>query len=53
MDEQQRQMVALFRYALVRQATDEQLTPRQRGALVRDLAAQDHDRGGRAAGKGL
>lgn len=42
MDEQQRQMVALFRYALVRQATDEQLTPRQRGALVRDLAAQDH-----------
>lgn len=42
MDEQQRQMVALFRYALVRQATDEQLTPRQRGALVRALAAQDH-----------
>lgn len=42
MDEQQRQMVALFRYALVRQATDEHLTPRQRGALVRALADQDH-----------
>lgn len=42
MDDKQREMVALFRYALVRQATDEQLTPRQRGALVRALAEQDH-----------
>ncbi|CAN5886171.1 hypothetical protein BH23ACT12_BH23ACT12_01980 [soil metagenome] len=42
MDEKQRELVALFRYALVRQATDEQLTPRQRGALVRALAEQNH-----------
>lgn len=42
MDEKQRELVALFRYALVRQATDEQLTPRQRGALVAELAEQDH-----------
>lgn len=42
MDDKQRELVALFRYALVRQATDEQLTPRQRGALVRALAEQDH-----------
>lgn len=42
MDEKQRELVALFRYALVRQATDEQLTRRQRGALVRALAGQDH-----------
>jgi putative transposase len=42
MDEKQRELVALFRYALVRQATDEQLTPRQRGALVAALAEQDH-----------
>lgn len=42
MDEKQRELVALFRYALVRQATDEQLTARQRGALVRALAEQDH-----------
>jgi putative transposase len=34
--------IALFRYALVRQAADEELSPAQRGRLVRDLAARDH-----------
>jgi len=34
--------VALFRYSLVREAADESLTIRQRGRLVRELAAQDH-----------
>jgi putative transposase len=34
--------VGLFRYALVREAADPALTPRQRGALVRALAAAEH-----------
>jgi putative transposase len=34
--------VALFRYALIRQAADPDLTPRQRGALVRELAGTEH-----------
>ncbi len=34
--------VALFRYALIRQAADASLTTRQRGALVRQLAAGEH-----------
>ena len=34
--------VALFRYSLIREAADPALTTRQRGALVRALAAQDH-----------
>src|SRR5262249_53056559 len=33
---------ALFRYAGVRPAADPDLTPRQRGLLVRELAAQCH-----------
>jgi putative transposase len=33
---------ALFRYAVVRPAADPDLTPRQRGLLVRELAAQSH-----------
>ena len=37
-----RRDVALFRYSLVREAADESLTMRQRGALVRDLAQCDH-----------
>jgi len=41
MNEAQRN-VALFRYSLVREAADESLTVRQRGRLVRELAAQDH-----------
>ncbi|MBK6885371.1 MAG: DDE-type integrase/transposase/recombinase [Tetrasphaera sp.] len=34
--------VALFRYALIRQAADGALTTRQRGALVRRLVAEEH-----------
>jgi putative transposase len=33
---------ALFRYALVRPAADPQLSPRERGLLVRQLAEQQH-----------
>ena len=36
------QDTALFRYALIREAADESLTPRERGALVRELAGQEH-----------
>jgi putative transposase len=41
MNEAQRD-VALFRYSLIREAADESLTIRQRGALVRDLARAEH-----------
>jgi len=34
--------VGLFRYALVRAAADPALSPRQRGALVRELAGAEH-----------
>ena len=34
--------VALFRYSLIRAAADDELTARERGRLVRYLAAQDH-----------
>jgi putative transposase len=34
--------VGLFRYALIREAADPELTTRQRGRLVRDLAAREH-----------
>ncbi|HZK15159.1 MAG TPA: DDE-type integrase/transposase/recombinase [Solirubrobacterales bacterium] len=33
---------ALFRYALVREAADDRLTPRERGPLVRETAAKLH-----------
>jgi putative transposase len=36
------QAVGLFRYALIRQAADEGLSTKQRGRLVRELAAQEH-----------
>jgi putative transposase len=36
-----RQAIALFRYALIREAAEPTLTPRERGALVRDLARGD------------
>lgn len=42
MEDEARREIALFRYALVRQAADEQLSPAERGRLVRDLAARDH-----------
>ena len=35
--------VALFRYALIQDVTDPELSARQRGALVRELAGRDHD----------
>jgi putative transposase len=41
MNEAQRN-VALFRYSLIREAADESLTIRQRGALVRELASAEH-----------
>ncbi|WP_406164474.1 helix-turn-helix domain containing protein [Streptomyces sp. NBC_00996] len=34
--------VALFRYQLIREAADPALSPRQRGAMVRELAARTH-----------
>jgi putative transposase len=34
--------IGLFRYMLIREAADSSLTTRQRGALVRELAAQPH-----------
>jgi putative transposase len=34
--------IALFRYALVRQAADAQLSTVERGRLVRALAGRDH-----------
>jgi putative transposase len=34
--------IGLFRYMLIREAADSSLTGRQRGALVRKLAAQAH-----------
>ena len=34
--------VGLFRYALIREAADPQLSTRQRGRLVRDLADREH-----------
>jgi putative transposase len=40
MNEAQRD-VALFRYSLIREAADESLTTRQRGALVRELAGRE------------
>ena len=42
MEDAQRREIALFRYALVRQCADPDLTSRQRGRLVRDLTARDH-----------
>jgi len=53
-DEQQARLerarqIGLFRYMLIREAADVTLTGRQRGALVRKLAARPHtDPGGRS-----
>ncbi len=35
-----REREALFRYGLIREAADERLSPRERGALVRALAGR-------------
>jgi putative transposase len=39
---QRRHTIALWRWALVEPAMDPALTPRQRGAMVRDLASREH-----------
>jgi putative transposase len=41
-EDPRRRQIALFGYALVRPATDPDLSPAERGRLVRDLAARDH-----------
>ncbi|CAN5589943.1 hypothetical protein BH24ACT15_BH24ACT15_31360 [soil metagenome] len=42
MEDAVRREIALFRYALVRQAADPALPGTERGRLVRDLAGRDH-----------
>ena len=42
MEDEHRREIGLFRYALIRAAADADLTPAQRGRLVRDLAERDH-----------
>ena len=34
--------IGLFRYSVIREAADRQLSTKQRGRLVRDLAAREH-----------
>jgi putative transposase len=45
--EDKRREVALFRYSLIRELADPELSPRQRGALISALAATDHAFDGR------
>jgi putative transposase len=45
--EDKRRAVALFRYSLIRELADTELSPRQRGALITALAATDHAFDGR------
>ncbi len=45
--EDRRRAVALFRYSLIRELADTELSPRQRGALITGLAATDHAFDGR------
>jgi putative transposase len=42
MEDPRRRDIALFRYGLIRQAADPDLTPTERGRLVRALAAKEH-----------
>ena len=42
MEDPRRREVALFRYGLIRPAADPDLTPTDRGRLVRQLAAKEH-----------
>lgn len=42
MEDDYRRDIALFRYSLIREAADPDLSPAERGALVRRLAARDH-----------
>jgi putative transposase len=41
-EDDHRRDIALFRYSLIREAADPDLSPRERGALVRRLAGRDH-----------
>jgi putative transposase len=42
MEDPQRREIALFRYGLIREAADAELTPTERGRLVRALAGKEH-----------
>ena len=42
MEDDRRRDIALFRYSLVREAADPELSPTERGRLVRRLAAREH-----------
>ena len=42
MEDNHRRDIALFRYSLIREAADPELSPTERGALVRRLAAREH-----------
>ena len=42
MEDDHRRDIALFRYSLIREAADPALSKRERGALVRRLAAREH-----------
>lgn len=42
MEDRRRRDIALFRYGLIRPAADPDLTPAERGRLVRELAAREH-----------
>jgi hypothetical protein len=42
--------IGLFRYMLIREAADPSLTGRQRGAMVRAVAAVPHERASRRRG---
>ncbi|MFQ5517321.1 MAG: DDE-type integrase/transposase/recombinase [Acidimicrobiia bacterium] len=44
MEDDHRRDIALFRYSLIREAADPELTKRERGRLVRRLAAREHVR---------
>lgn len=44
MEDDHRRDIALFRYSLIREAADPALSTRERGALVRRLAAREHVR---------
>lgn len=42
MEDERRREIGLFRYALIREAADEQLSSAERGRLVRELASREH-----------
>jgi putative transposase len=42
MEDRRRRDIALFRYGLIRAAADPDLSPAERGRLVRDLAGREH-----------